>query len=130
MLYNLFDYVDFKGNSIKKWTLSLLRSDQIKFRQKLDMLKIAGSDLPPKLLSRTNSAHIMKLRFIGKGKVQLRPMLCKGPIDNDKEFTLLLGAQEKGFKLDPPNADHEAEKLRQQVIADPKARRCVHERVS
>lgn len=128
MPYTLWDYVDEVGvNTIKKWAQGL-EADRAKFENKLNMLRTAGGNLPPKLLSHTSSPRILKLRFFGLARIQWRPMLCKGPIDNDSEFTLLLGAHEKGSKLDPPNADHEAEKLRQKVIANPTARRRPHER--
>ncbi len=45
----------------------------------------------------------------------------------DREYTLLLGAIEKGFKLMPTPKD--AEKNRQVVLGDRK-RRCNHERIT
>ncbi|SRR6266568_1263917 len=130
MPYTLWDYVDENGvNTIKEWARGL-GSDRAKFENKLNMLRTAGADLPPKILSRTHSAHILKLRFFGLAQIQWRPMLCKGPIANDSEFTLLLGAHEKGSKLNPVDADHKAEKLRQKVLANPPARRRLHERNS
>ena len=65
------------------------------------------------LLADPISKHIYKLR--AKGSVQLRPMLCKGPINNDTEYTLLLGAVEKGGKL-PAGSELQAENNRQMVI--------------
>src|SRR3990172_4661777 len=128
MSYTLYDYVDIHGdNAIKEWTLALQPPDRTKFNVKLNMLRTAGSDLPPKLLSDTRSPHIKKLRFFGQGQKQLRPMLCKGPVNSNIEFTLLLGAEEKGSKLNPIDADHRAEILRQQIIANPNARRRLHE---
>jgi hypothetical protein len=51
----------------------------------------------------------------------LRPMLCRGPIDMDREFTFLLGAIEKGGVLDVDAM--EAEARRQEILADPENRR-------
>lgn len=128
MPYTIYDHVDEHGrNTIKEWTSELQAPDRAKVDQKIDMLITSGSDLPPKLLSDSRSPHIKKLRLIGLGKVQLRPMFCKGPINNYIEFTLLMGAIEKGSKLDPPDADYKAENLRQEVIANPSLRRCPHE---
>src|SRR5438046_17760 len=130
MPYTLWDYVNEDDiNTIKKWAMGL-GPDKAKFESKLNLVRTAGFDLPPKLLSGTRSPHIKKLRFFGKAKIQWRPMLCKGPINNDAEATVLLGAHEKGSKLVPPKADHDAETLRQKVLANPIARRRPHERVT
>jgi hypothetical protein len=130
MTYTLWDYVNEKGdNEIKAWATTL-GPDKAKFENKLNMIRTSGFDLPPMLLSRTRSPHILKLRFFGRASIEWRPMLCRGPIDNDKEATVLLGAHEKGSSLVPPNADHDAELLRQKVIANPKLRRRAHERVT
>jgi hypothetical protein len=130
MAYTIYDYVDERNrNVIKDWAKGL-GADKAKFESKLNMIRTSGFDLAPKLLSDTRSLHIKKLRFVGRAKIQWRPMLCKGPIDNNSEATVLLGAHEKGFKLVPDNADYDAEKLRQKVIANPAARRCLHERVT
>ena len=130
MPYTLWDYVDEAGiNTITEWVRGL-GPDRAKFENKLNMLRTAGADLAPRLLSRTRSPHILKLRFIGKARIQWRPMLCKGPINNNTEFTLLLGAHERGMSLKPADADHAAEELRQKVIANPTARRRPHERIA
>ena len=128
MVYTLWDYVDERGvNTIKEWAKGL-GADKAKFEAKLNMVRVAGFDLAPKLLSDTRSPHIKKLRFFGLAKIQWRPMICKGPISNDSEATVLLGAHEKGSKLIPESADHDAEELRMKVIANPTARRKSHER--
>ncbi len=57
-------------------------------------------------------------------------MLCKGPIVNNKEFTLLFGAIEKDQKLEPKDAEKRAEARRQEIIANPSSRRCLHEWVA
>ena len=130
MPYTIYDHVSQNGeNTIMEWAKGL-GADRVKFESKLNMIRTAGFDLPPKLLSDTNSPHIKKLRFFGQAKIQWRPMLCRGPIDNQTEATVLVGAHEKGSKLVPLNADHDAERLRQQIITDPKNRRCHHARIT
>jgi hypothetical protein len=130
MTYTLLDYVNEKGqNTIKAWARDL-GPDKAKFESKLNMIRTAGFDLPPALLSRTRSPHILKLRFFGRARIEWRPMLCKGPVNNDSEATILLGAHEKGGLLVPEDADHEAERLRQKVVANPAERRRAHERVT
>jgi hypothetical protein len=57
----------------------------------------------------------------------LRPMLCRGPIDPDREYTLLLGAIEKGGRL-PKGAPQQAEENRLTVLND-SSRRVEHERI-
>src|SRR5437588_9360141 len=100
-MWTLFDYVNEDGvNEIAQWTRRLEKRQRIKLNQKLDMLQKHGPDLPPQLLAGPIFPHIYKLKV--KGNVQLRPMLCKGPIIYDEEFTLLLGAIETDDELDRP----------------------------
>ena len=51
----------------------------------------------------------------------LRPMLCKGPVEMEEEFTFLLGAIEKNFILDEDAED--AEDRRQIILQDSSRRR-------
>ncbi|MBU1182576.1 MAG: type II toxin-antitoxin system RelE/ParE family toxin [Proteobacteria bacterium] len=46
--------------------------------------------------------------------IQYRPLGCYGP--NDKEFTILTGATEKGNKFNPLNAPLKAEKRRKDIF--------------
>jgi hypothetical protein len=127
-MWAIYDHVDRDGeNVIAKWARGLENTQRKKLRAKLDMLTQAGPDLPTQLLSHTGVAHIYKLRVTGN--VQLRPMLCKGPIDNESEFTLLLGAIEVGNRLKPSDAAEIAAAIREEVIVDPNNRRCAHERI-
>ena len=128
MKYALFDYVTDKGiNDFKIWTEKLQKTQRAKLNIRLDMLENKGSDLFPQILTGTNTAGIQKLRV--PGKIQLRPMVCKGPINIEKEFTLLIGAIEKQDKLQPKKADQIADKRKKDVIKDEK-RRTKHERIS
>ncbi len=127
-LWKLYDYYNEKGvNEIKLWTEKLEKKHRIKLNLKLDMLEQTGPDLSPRLLAGPVFDHVYKLRVDAK-EVQLRPFLCKGPIDNGKEFTLLLGAKEVGGKYDPRNAKKIAAYNRMEIIAN-KNRRCDHERI-
>lgn len=127
--WKIFDYVSARGtNEIKKWTGRLEKAHRIRLNQKLDMLEKVGPELPPQLLAGPIFDHIYKLR-ITSNNVQLRPMLCKGPINQEKEFTLLLGAFEVGDEFQPKDAPQRAASNREAVIDDPKRRRCRHERV-
>lgn len=126
--FTLFDYKNEKGsNDFKEWTKMLQKIERAKLNAKLDMLAKLGSDLFPQVLTGTDAPGILKLKV--KGKVQLRPMLCTGPINNKAEFTLLLGAKERGSRLIPPKADEVANNRKKIIIENPN-RRCPHERIS
>jgi hypothetical protein len=128
MIFTLFDYTSENGNNeIKEWTNGLQKTDRAKLNAKLDMLALHGHELFPNVLTDTPTAGIQKLRV--KGKVQLRPMLCKGPIDNNKEYSLLIGVMERDSKFVPDKADQTANQRKQTIINNPK-RRCPHERIS
>lgn len=128
MIFSLFDYTSENGNNeIKEWALKLQTPQRAKLNAKLDMLKSHGLALLPELLAGTDTPGILKLKV--KGKVQLRPMLCKGPIDNENEFTLLIGATERDFCLVPDKADEKANERKHIIINNP-TRRCPHERIS
>lgn len=128
MPFLLYDFVSPNGtNEIKAWTKTLQSTQRGKLNAKLDMLKITGDGLFPEILTGTDTPGILKLRV--KGKVQLRPMLCKGPIEIAKEYTLLLGATEVGGKLKPAYADTIADNRKNKVKRDPEHRRRNHERV-
>lgn len=129
MNWKLCDYVDNRGrNDIETWTEGLQKDQRSKLNLRLDMLQKNGSSLSTGVFSDTHERHIKKIK-IG-GNVAIRLMLCRGPIDNDNEFTLLLGAVEKDRRLIPPDAEARAESRRQEVINDHKNRRCIHERVA
>ena len=85
MIFSLFDYTsENSNNEIKEWTKGLQKTDRAKLNAKLDMLASKGHELFPHVLTDTPTPGILKLRV--KGKVQLRPMLCKGPINNEKVY--------------------------------------------
>lgn len=129
MPFKLFDYVDGHGRNVFKiWTQGLQKKELAKLNAKLDMLEVHGTDLFPNTLSGTDTAGVHKLRV--HGKVQLRPLLCEGPINVNEEFTMLMGATEKDGKLIPKNADQKADTHKVAVMAEPKKRRKLHERVS
>jgi hypothetical protein len=127
-MWAIYDHVGRDGvNAIAEWTRGLQAVQRKLLRAKLDMLSQAGPDLPTQLLAGTGIAHIYKLRV--KGNVQLRPMLCRGPVENDAEFTVLCGAIEVGDALQPANAAERAATIREEILADPNNRRCDHERI-
>lgn len=128
MAFLLYDFVDSNGENVfKQWSLLLQKAERAKLNQKLDALEKHGDALFPQMLTNTDTAGILKLRV--KGQKQLRPMLCKGPVDVSGEFTLLLGAIEKDWKLIPKDADKLADKNKKKVKKEPLKYRVNHERV-
>ena len=132
IVYELWDAVDNRGvNVFKEWTQRLESGHRAKLNQKLDMMQrfafeqMRTSNVLHGPIKKTG--HIYKLR--AQSNVAMRPLLCKGPIDNNREYTLLLGAFEKGGVL--PKADiSKAEANRDAILANPDRRRTKHVRVS
>lgn len=128
MAYDLFDYLDASSrNLIKSWAEALQKTDRAKLNERLDKLAKHGDELIPRILTGTNVPGIQKLRI--QGRVQLRPLLCKGPINVSVEYTLLAGAKEVGDALTPRGVEQTALARKQEVISDG-ARRKEHETVA
>jgi len=130
----LYDFVNDRGeNEIAAWSRCLQKDQRAKLNAKLDMLARVGMVLQGGILAGPlpndsgNATPIYKLKI--RGNVQLRPMLCRGPIENNGEFTLLLGTIEVGNQLVPINAVSIAAEKREQILRDGH-RRCPHERTS
>lgn len=127
MSFLLYDYMNEHGlNEIKVWINDLQKKELAKLNSKLDMLHMHGDELIPSTLSPTREPGILKMRV--HGSVQLRPLLCRGPINADAEYTLLLGAKEVGSVLRPKNADKLAVIRKDAVTLDPDNRRVLNER--
>ncbi len=128
--YRLWDFITRRGtNVILEWVKAdrLTRRDRAQLNQKLRRLtqEYFALAIGTKLLCGPIYKHIYKL--VIHGDVMLRPMLCRGPIDNEREYTLLLGAVETGGKL-PSGSKERAEENRTTVLQDP-GRRTEHERI-
>ena len=94
--------------------------------QRIDILETKGKDFCPNLAGPLRgSPHVYKIRV--NGNVAARLLLCKGPIQMETEYTLLMGAFERDDEL-PEGILERAESLRQEVIANPNERRGLHER--
>lgn len=57
------------------------------------------------------------------GKVRLRPLLCRGPVNKNAELTFLVGATERDGLFHPPGVKALAEERLKKLIADPKLRK-------
>lgn len=128
MSYLLYDYLAANGdNEFYAWVVNIEVTQRAKLNQKLDALKLHGEELFPEVLTNSGVPGILKLRV--RGNVQLRPLLCRGPINVRSEFTLLMGATEKGDRWKPKDAPKMALDRKHWVIKDPDGRRIEHERV-
>ena len=126
----LWDFLDERNkNVILQWVTDdkLTTRDRAKLNQKISRLAQMdyGLAINTKLLAGPIYGHVYKLRV--KGSVQLRPILCRGPIANDEEYTFLVGAVETGGKL-PVGSKEKAEARRSMVLNDAN-RRCQHKRI-
>ena len=123
MTFILYDYVNARrANEIQLWIDKLQVVERAKLNERLDKLIHLGDDLYPQILCGTTVPGIQKLRV--HGKVQLRPMLCKGPILINREYTLLAGAKEVGSKLLPKGVELDAKSRKEEVMRDHENRRC------
>ena len=124
MAWIIYEFLDNRGEGVIKTWLEherIQKPARALLEQKLRLLATVGRDLPPGLLAHLGGA-IYKLKVRAQG-VQLRPMVCEGPINNDAEFTLLIGAVERGGRLEPRDGQERAEENRQTIIANPSRRR-------
>lgn len=126
--YQLWDFLSERGaNLILEWVRRerLTVRDRAALNNKFRRLAQTEFDLAikTKLLAGPIHKHVYKL--VIHADVMLRPMLCRGPIEVEHEYTLLLGAIEVGGKL-PVGSGEEAEERRGIVVRD-QTRRCPHE---
>ena len=128
MRANVYQFVGNDGRTpVKEWLDALESQERARMNQKIDMLKLNGGDLPPKLLSSTSHRQLSKIRL--NGRVAPRLFLCRGPITMDgTEYTLLAGAMEKGWKLYPGDVADVAIARREEIIADDHNRRKLYVR--
>jgi len=127
MPWDIYDYRDRRGlNPVLTWCQALEKKDLAKMNHRIDMLQEKGKDLCPNLVGPLRgSPHLYKIRV--NGDVAPRLVLCKGPVNMETEFTLLLGVFERDDKL-PDGTLEKAESYRQEIIANPIQRRNPHER--
>jgi hypothetical protein len=128
---DVYDFIDAcHGNVVGSWIRGLSTSDRAKFKLKIRYLSDVEYDeaIRGKLLQGPIYKHVYKLKI--HGDIMLRPLLCRGPINNDVEYTLLAGAKEENFNLVPEDAPEVAENRRAEVIGDPSNRRQIRVRSS
>jgi hypothetical protein len=116
------DYLTTNGtNEIKSWIESLPKAAQAKIDYILLVLR-GSRNWPPQYVSAlVDWDDIYEIRVVANG-VQYRPLGCYGP--ERREFTLLIGAVEKGGKL--PRAALEAAVQRRKIILSDRGRTDEH----
>jgi len=122
-MWAIYDYLGSRGNSVvHEWVKDkkLEKKRLVRLDQKIDTLAKSG-DLAPKLLEGTKFPNIKRIKT--GGRLHLRLYLCRGPFDKDNEFTILFGAVKRGNKLEPRNAEGQAENNRKELIKNPLRRR-------
>jgi hypothetical protein len=131
IFYDLYDALDEKGvNVIEEWTRRLEKTDRARLNLKLEMLQkfkfeqMTASKVLHGPINKTG--HIFKLR--AQTNVAMRPLLCRGPIENLMEYTLLFGTFETGGILTPSDV-RRAVNNRDAILTDPKNRRERHVRI-
>jgi hypothetical protein len=130
IMRDVYEVLDDDGRWLVTGWPKLQQSQRAKLESKLDMLRRAEVDpktrqanLPQDLLAGPNvygQPWIYKLKV--KGNVALRPMICLGPTDHEKEWTVLARATEKDMQLIPADAADTAELRRGEVKANRRKR--------
>jgi hypothetical protein len=116
--WEIFDYVEADGtNAIRVWIDSLPTAAQVKIDTIIRYLE-ATQVWPPQYISALKDcAEIYELRIVSAG-VQYRPLGYFGPGPGRYQFTLLMGAIEKGGKLEPREFCKVATRRREIVNGD------------
>jgi hypothetical protein len=126
MCWRILDYVTDRGeNEIKEWINSLPAQAQAKIDQRIILLRTWPAKIwPPQYVSALRGyKDIYEFRVVSSG-VQYRPLGCYGPAA--REYTLLIGATEKGGRFQPPGVCETAVKRRAVILHDG-SRVCDHE---
>ena len=114
--WEILDYVEASGtNVISVWIDSLPAAAQVRIDTRIRYLE-ATQVWPAQYVSaRKDCAGVYELRIVSAG-VQYRPLGYFGP--GRREFTLLMGAIEKGGKLEPRDFCKVATRRREIINGD------------
>jgi hypothetical protein len=123
--WRIYCFLSERGsNLIREWLdgEKVTSSQRAAFQSKIDLFERSGPDLTPGFITSTPiAADIYKMKI--RGQVQLRPMACRGPIDMDREYTILLGWIERNNDRVPNEIKVKAQQNRAIVVSDPSRRR-------
>jgi hypothetical protein len=126
--WRVFCFLSSRGeNVIRGWLHEekVPTAQRADFQAKINLLESGGPETVPGFITETPVAKdIYKAKIKGnKGRMQLRPMLCKGPWVMEWEYTFLIGAIEKDKSLIPKDWKEKAQGNRSVLLADPSRRR-------
>ena len=117
--------VDGQHHVIRKWLddEAISARDRAKLDFSLNRLRTLDFALvSSKLMAGPlKGSKVYKLRLRCENR-ELRPMLCRGPVESPLDYTLLHGALEIGNALRPSDAIDRADRNRKTLIAKPKWR--------
>ncbi|MFZ2493130.1 MAG: hypothetical protein WA208_16735 [Thermoanaerobaculia bacterium] len=112
------NYVSGRGvDEIEEWEDTLPVAAQARLEWVLTVLKGVPRFARPYVGTRANFPDHYEIVVTSSGR-ELRPLGCYGP-GKDKQFTLLVGAEEKGGRLEPRQADSIADARRKIVLTNP-----------
>lgn len=117
-IWNFKVFVSDRGSrEIDEWLDSLPKRAKAKIKKKITYLEISDTSkwVRPYVCKRKGSDKIWEI-IVQFNNVQYRPLGCFGP--KSDEFTLLIGAREKGGRLEPINVIENAEKRRNLILQD------------
>jgi hypothetical protein len=121
----LYEYAGGRGHgAMSDWMgTKEAREHSWYFEQAVDRLSQAAPESLPGIVAGPlrGHRHLYKLRL--GGKVRLRPLLCKGPLEPERELTFLLPAFERDGRLHPADALAKADRRRQEILFDDRRRR-------
>ena len=118
--YKLFEFLTDRGRAvIHEWVKDerLSARDRAALNIRFKRIRQVDFDLANgTLISGPIFKHVYKC--VIHATVMLRPMLCRGPMKIEDEYTLLLGAIERNKKL-PEGTKERAEENREALISYP-----------
>lgn len=123
-LIDLYCYLDGGVDAIEAFCATLQARHRARLDAKIDALEVNGFQvlLGSKLLTDTRSPHIKEI-VLNSREIAVRILCCRGPVNKDREVTLLYGCFERNRKYEPKDALDIAEQRRQAVISNPLKRR-------
>lgn len=117
----LWEYVaPQKWGVLTGWELQ--SRERARLEAKLDQLAKADYETSKMLVHSVRGYGRLRKIKVRAQKVQLRPLLCFGPIDGRTELTFLCGAYERNSQWEPANAREIASQRIVEVVNDPSTR--------
>ena len=117
-MWTFWEYLDRHGRrTFSEWRLGLQKVERATLDEKMRMVEAFGPGASSLKGPIKGFRHLYKIRVMTPNRA-LRPILCKGPQDKDREYTLLKGAFEVGGNWEPYGAPADADAKRVEVVTD------------